>query len=103
METRSRVVCRVGRIGVALYTTSAVERDRLAELVSHLPPNLSADDQIVIVTTHDSARLDPARFGKAYRQTQLGDMLSQAVCISVNDPSFSELFELEDVEEASKV
>ena len=86
-----------------LAEARTAERDRLAELVSHLPPNLSADDQIVIVTTHDSARLDPARFGKAYRQSQLGDMLSQAVCISVNDPSFSELFDLEDVQEASTV
>ena len=86
-----------------LAEARTAQEDQLAALVSQLPPNLSSDDQMVIVTTHDSVRLDPSRFGLSQRKTPLGDMLSQAVCISVNDPEFSELFELEDPEQATVV
>ena len=86
-----------------LAEARTAERDGLANLASQLPPNLSTDDQIVVVTTHDPAHLDPARFGIAHRQSQLGDMLSQAVCIGVNEPSFSELFDLEESEETTTV
>ena len=82
-----------------LAEARTAKQDGLAELVTQLPPTISADDQIIVITTHDSAELDPARYRTKKQSTQLSDMVAQAVCISVNDPTFDELFELDELSE----
>ena len=82
-----------------LAETAPSSTDSLSDLLLQVLPFTSRDDQVVLVSTKetsltDEARIDAERFQDDHRRS-----LATTICLNASDPSFSELFTLNEPEE----
>ena len=82
-----------------LADVRATPNDSLNSLLSQLRSHLGSDDRIVLVSTRDTSLLDANRIDSDLYPSDQRTPLAQSICINTTDPSFSDLFTLDELEE----
>ena len=82
-----------------LAEARATSTDCLNDLLSQVIGQLNRDDQVVLVSTRKTGFLDPTRIAGDQIDSEQRTRFAQSICIDTSDPSFSELFEIDALEE----